>query len=58
MRQLAGTKAMYRRAHAAPLTGLIYGRAEYRYLSNGPYGAGVGKGVALISVGNGLTFEK
>ena len=30
MRQLAGTKAMYRRAHAAPLAGVIYGRAEYK----------------------------
>lgn len=30
MRQLAGTKTMYRRAHAAPLAGLISGRAEYK----------------------------
>ena len=29
MRQLAGTKTMYRRAHAAPLAGLISGRAKY-----------------------------
>ncbi|MEJ7594085.1 MAG: hypothetical protein WKF77_21300 [Planctomycetaceae bacterium] len=29
MRQLAGTKARHRRAHAAPLVGLISGRAEY-----------------------------
>ena len=27
MRQLAGTKTRYRRAHAAPLAGLISGRA-------------------------------
>ena len=30
MRQLAGTKARYRRAHAAPLAGLISGRAKYK----------------------------
>ncbi len=29
MRQLAGTKTRYRRAHAAPLTGLISDRVEY-----------------------------
>jgi len=29
MRQLAGTKMKYRRAHAAPLAGLISGRAKY-----------------------------
>jgi len=29
MRQLAGTKTMYRRAHAAPLAGLISGREVY-----------------------------
>jgi len=29
MRQLAGTKTRYRRADAAPLTGLISGSAEY-----------------------------
>jgi len=29
MRQLAGTKTKYRMAHAAPLTGLISGRAKY-----------------------------
>ena len=30
MRQLAGPKTTYRRAHAAPLAGLISGRAEYK----------------------------
>ncbi len=30
MRQLAGTKTRYRRAHAAPLAGLISDRAEYK----------------------------
>jgi len=30
MRQLAGTKTGYRRAHAAPLAGLISGRAKYK----------------------------
>ncbi len=30
MRQLAGTKTRYRRAHAAPLAGPISGRANYR----------------------------
>ncbi len=30
MRQLAGTRTRHRRAHAAPLAGLISGRAEYR----------------------------
>ena len=29
MRQLAGTRTRYRRAHAAPLAGLISGRAKY-----------------------------
>ena len=29
MRQLAGTKTRYRRAHAAPLAGLISGRAKF-----------------------------
>ena len=29
MRQLAGTKTRYRRAHSAPLAGLISGRVEY-----------------------------
>ena len=33
MRQLAGTKTRYRRAHAAPLTGLISDRAEYKSAS-------------------------
>ena len=28
--QLVGTKTRYRRAHAAPLAGLISGRAEYK----------------------------
>ncbi|GEM_PF-2335168 len=28
-RQLAGTRTRYRRAHAAPLAGLISGRAKY-----------------------------
>ena len=32
MRQLAGTKTRYRRAHAAPLAGLISGRAKYNLL--------------------------
>jgi len=30
MRQLAGTKTRYRRAVAAPLAGLISGRAKYK----------------------------
>jgi len=30
MRQLAGTKTRYRRAHAAPLAGLISSRAKYK----------------------------
>ena len=34
MRQLAGTKTRYRRAHAAPLAGLISGRAKYRNLNH------------------------
>ena len=29
MRQLAGTRTRYRRAHAAPLTGLFSDRLEY-----------------------------
>ena len=32
MRQLAGTRTRYRRAHAAPLAGLISGRAKYKAL--------------------------
>ena len=32
MRQLAGRKTRYRRAHAAPLAGLIFGRAKYDFL--------------------------
>ena len=32
MRQLAGTKTRYRRAQAAPLAGLISGRAKYNFL--------------------------
>jgi len=31
MRQLAGTKARYRMAHAAPLARLISGRAKYNW---------------------------
>ena len=34
MRQLAGTKVRYRRAHAAPLAGLISGRVEYINLTS------------------------
>ena len=30
MRQLAGTKTRYRRAYAAPLAGLSFGRAAYK----------------------------
>ena len=30
MRQLAGTKTRYRRAHAAPLAGLVPGRSEHQ----------------------------
>ena len=33
MRQLAGTKMRYRRAHAAPLAGLISGRATRNHNS-------------------------
>jgi len=33
MRQLAGTKTRYRRAHAAPLAGFICGRAKYVFIS-------------------------
>jgi len=32
MRQLAGTKTRYRRAHAAPLAGHISGRAKYNVI--------------------------
>ena len=39
MRQLAGTKTRYRRAHAAPLAGLISGRVECKTNSLSPKGA-------------------
>ena len=29
MRQLAGTRTRYRKAHTAPLAGLVFGRAKY-----------------------------
>ena len=32
MRQLAGKRTKYRRAHAAPLAGLISDRAEYNII--------------------------
>ncbi len=41
MRQHAGTRTKYRRAHAAPLTGVIFGRVEYGdagQLKNSPLG--------------------
>ena len=34
MRQLAGTKTRYRRAHAAPVAGLISGRVEYKKMTD------------------------
>ncbi len=40
MRQLAGTKTRYRRAHAAPLAGLIFARAEYHWFGSGAGGRG------------------
>ena len=34
MRQLAGTKTRYRRAHAAPLAGLVSDRVEYQWFKS------------------------
>ena len=48
MSQLAGTKARYRRAHAAPLAGLISGRGEKNFKANE-------KGLATIT--RGKPFE-
>ena len=38
MRQLAGTKTRYRRAHAAPLAELISDRVEYNVRAAGAEG--------------------
>jgi hypothetical protein len=55
MRQLAGTKTRYRRAHATPLAGLISGRAEYNSLSAGVFQA---EGASVFAKANSGSNEE
>ncbi len=53
MRQLAGTKTRYRRAHAAPLAALISDRAEYKAFYRLPFWPG---GELIAGIGGLMTF--